>query len=458
VLKAVEEAARTRNAQPVYSETAPGAIEFVAIPVLRRGNVHEIMYVRFAKPRRLDERLLNRIDLLAVQAASHLENAALNEAIRASNDRMRTILDSTRDSIILLDRNGHLQDANAATADLLGLDLQHHTGKPFDEVIYWLTDNETLREIADTYTTDPDSLNECEYQLMLSAESDTVTYLKTLVSAVRDAESNRVIGRLLILRDITEEKSLEEFRQKFQSMIIHDLRGPLGGIISAMHLANMIIETDFPDNKSGETLNATLEVSLESASNLLNLVDTLHNLPTIDRMSIEPERADLLNIVEQAYNSLSMSLREADIDVRYHIPEDVQELFVDENLIRRVFINLLQNAFKFTPEDGQIQIAVDEADDDFLRVRISDTGPGIPEDMRDAIFQQGMQIEGRKPRAGGKGSGLGLNFCKLAVEAHGGYIRVEPEGPLSGACFVFTLPVYHPSSGTDSTNGRSAAD
>jgi PAS domain S-box-containing protein len=372
---------------------------------------------------------------------------------------MRAILDSTRDGIVLLNRDGYLQDANAATADLLGLNLQAHTGDPFREVIYRLTDNDTLRNIADSYTDDPQSLNECEYQLVLNPDSETVTTIKTLVSAVRDADSQRVIGRLLILRDITEEKSLEEFRQKFQSMIIHDLRGPLGGIISAMHLANSIIDTEFPQTENSEMLNATLEVSLESASNLLNLVDTLHNLPTIDRMSIEPEPANLLKIVEQAYNSLSMTLREADIDVDYRIPEDVKELFVDEDLIRRVFINLLQNAFKFTPEDGQIQIAVDEADDsDFLRVRISDTGPGIPADMRDAIFRQGIQIEGRKPRTGGKGSGLGLNFCKLAVEAHGGYIRVEPDSPLSGACFAFTLPVYHPASSTGNDNGRSAAD
>jgi PAS domain S-box-containing protein len=463
-LATIQQAADTRQLQTLSPAGAAdhdalsNYASFVAIPILRHNRVYEVLCVTFDEPRHLDSHLLNQIDLLAVQAASHLENAALNEAIRTSNDRMRAILDSTRDGIILLNRDGYLQDANAAAAALLGLDIRAHIGEKFGSVVQRETTGTAIREIAASYARNPDDLNECEYQLFADND-ETITYIKTLVSAVRDADSGELMGRLLVLRDITEEKSLAQFREKFQSMIIHDLRGPLGGVISAMHLAQSIVDTDFPDNRSSAMLHSTLDVSLESASNLLNLVDTLHDLPTIDRMSIEPEEIDLMDIVDQAYSSLSMNMREADIEVQYRIPDDIQPLLVDEDLIRRVFINLLQNAFKFTPEEGQIQIAADSnAAAGFMRVRISDTGPGIPDDMRSEIFKQGVQIKGRKPRTGGRGSGLGLNFCKLAVEAHGGYIRVEPDGPLSGACFAFTLPVADDSTDSNPRNGRSAAD
>ena len=128
--------------------------------------------------------------------------------------------------------------------------------------------------------------------------------------------------------------------------------------------------------------------------------------------------------------------------MNFDIPDGAQ-VYVDNNLIRRVIMNLMHNAFKFTPENRQILIRMDNEADQaaYVRVLLADTGPGIPEIERERIFGQFVQIKGRKPRAGGKGMGLGLNFCKLAVEAHGGHIWVEPESPLSGACFAFILPV-----------------
>jgi signal transduction histidine kinase len=187
---------------------------------------------------------------------------------------------------------------------------------------------------------------------------------------------------------------------------------------------------------------STLEVSLDSANDLLMMVDTLRDLPMMKEMQIEPAMVGLRDLAEKAYKSLSGNLTEANIAVNFDIPEDAQ-VFVDNNLIRRVIMNLMHNAFKFTPENGQILVKMDNQanKEGYIRVLLADTGPGIPEEERERIFGQFVQIKGRKPRAGGKGMGLGLNFCKLAIEAHGGRIWVESESPLSGACFAFILPM-----------------
>ena len=257
-----------------------------------------------------------------------------------------------------------------------------------------------------------------------------------------DEES--ISGHLLILRDITEEKSLEAFQEQLQQMVLHDLRSPLASIVSSMYLSLNVLE--FPGDKPiEETLEQTLQVSLDSATYLMSLVDTMRELPQLAEMSFDTQPNRVKTIAEKAEKTLKPVLEEAEITVEYDIPEDLPPIDVAPEYIQRVFQNLMHNAYKFTPSGGTILISaqMDEDDKQFILLEVSDTGPGIPESQRERIFGQFIQIEGVIPRKGGKGSGLGLNFCKLTVEGHGGSIWVAPDGPLNGATFAFTLPIYH---------------
>jgi signal transduction histidine kinase len=231
-------------------------------------------------------------------------------------------------------------------------------------------------------------------------------------------------------------------------MVLHDLRSPLSAIISSIYLAINILQA--PDETDTvESVIPTLQISLESAGHLVQMVETLRDLPVLAEMTITPSQATLKELATEAINSLASTLKEANIEVIYRLPADLPALWVDTDLVRRVFINLLHNAFKFTPVNGSIMIyaSTENAPAGYLYVSISDTGPGIPDSQRERIFQEFVQIEGRRPRAGGRGIGLGLNFCKLAVEAHGGRIWVEQQSPLSGACFAFYLPYQQQSNG-----------
>ena len=411
---------------------------YLLIPIRRRGDLTEIMVVIYDAQYPLTEADDNTIKLLAVQVANQLDNAMLSEAIHNSNNRLRAILDSTREGIILLDTQNRVQDSNIAAERMLRIALRDHIPMPFKDLVK-AHGHQDIWALANRYTEPPTQINGQEYAIHFDGENPL--YVKTLVATVRDTSRDLVMGQLLILRDITEEKELEAFRERIQRMVVHDLRGPLSSIITSLYLSMSMIE--LPGEKPlKETLIPTLEVSLDSAQNLMSLVDTLRDLPKIPQMQIEQRQVPIAELVDSAYLSLSSNLTEAQIEVDYAFDAVRADLYVDEDLIRRVFTNLLNNAFKFTPENGTIRISADyEADKDgYIRLLVNDTGSGIPNDQRERIFEQFAQIKGRRPRAGGKGTGLGLYFCKLAVEAHDGRIWVEPDADLPGACFAFTLP------------------
>ena len=412
----------------------------VVIPIQRRQSTYEVLCVTFDTPRIFSTQDINTIDLLAVQAAGHLENAALTIMIQTSNKRMRAILDSTRDGIVLLDERAYIQDVNSAAERLLRLPISSAMHESFTRFVNEHPNADpVLRDMSVHYAYEPNSINDKEYRI---GDGDEATFIKTLVITVRDSEES-ISGHLLILRDITEEKSLETFQEQLQQMVLHDLRSPLASIVSSMYLSLNVIE--FPGEKPIEdTLVQTLQVSLDSATYLMSLVDTMRELPKLAEMSFETQPNRVHPIAEKAEKTLKTVLEEADIRVEYDIPDDLPPIDVAPEYIQRVFQNLMHNAYKFTPSGGTILISakLQEDDEQFVRLQVSDTGPGIPESQRERIFGQFIQIEGIIPRKGGKGSGLGLNFCKLTVEGHGGTIWVAPDGPLSGATFAFTLPIY----------------
>jgi PAS domain S-box-containing protein len=407
----------------------------VIIPIKRHGSISELVAVAFVGSRQFSGREVNTFDLLAVQIASHLENTALQETIRDSNEQMRAILDANQDGIILLDTYARLQDANAAAENMLLLALRQHIGANFHDLLR----SGSAKRLDEAVQLFADGLEEADAQTFTIMQQSSLQHLAVRVYPVTDGSD--VAGHVITLRDITSEREIAVFREKIQHMVVHDLRSPLSSIISSIYLAQSIVEMA-EETPPDEALIQTLDVSLESANHLMQMVETLRDLPVLAEMRIDPAAFSVRELSEAAINALASTLREASIEVVYDLPEDLPLLWVDGDLIRRVLINLLHNAFKFTPVGGKIMIqaSCEKAPDGFMYISVSDTGPGIPLDQRERIFQEFVQIEGRKPRAGGRGMGLGLNFCKLAVEAHGGEIRVEAQSPLSGACFAFYLP------------------
>jgi PAS domain S-box-containing protein len=234
--------------------------------------------------------------------------------------------------------------------------------------------------------------------------------------------------------DITQRQQSEAQRENLMRMMVHDLRSPLSSTLTSLEYLRAI---------SGDTLVGDqvklLDIAVNSADKMLRLVNAILDVNRLKSgaMPLVRNIVDVTDITDEVVAEAAVLSSDKDIKITTDIPATLPPIDVDPILIARVIQNLLNNAVKFTPEGGAIHLKAWQAPDDLtkLYMAIQDTGPGISPDIRDRLFQEfvtGLQM--------GRGSGLGLAFCKLALEAHGERIWIDSEVG-KGSTFTFTLPV-----------------
>ena len=242
-----------------------------------------------------------------------------------------------------------------------------------------------------------------------------------------------------------ENQEFSLFKDQFPDMLLHDFRSPIGAIISALDIVQHVIENDPLDTPdSVETIEACTDVAVCNAHHLLRLVDTLSEMALLrgEQQPVNRDAIPLEFLIKQRIHAVSTSYQKDAVELRYEIAPSLATALVDIDLglIERVLNNLLDNARRFTPSGGEVRVIVSPSNREHsVNVQVVDTGSGIPENMREQIFLEFQQVEDQKPVNGKRGNGLGLAFCKLALEAHGQRIWVEPNQP-QGSRFIFTLP------------------
>ena len=217
-------------------------------------------------------------------------------------------------------------------------------------------------------------------------------------------------------------------------MIVHDLNNPLSVISGRLQLLQMEAEGTFSQGQKrnvGEALLATQALKMMIGT-LLDI-----NKMEVGRLQLNYENFNLGDIVKEVVDQMNVIAEPDEKILSFDVLADIPAVSADKELIKRVIANLVNNAIKFTPPKGSIQIKVfyDSSNNSFYTT-VKDTGSGIPEEYLGRIFDKFVQVESKKVKTG---RGLGLTFCKMAVEAHGGKIWVESE-PNKGSIFIFTLP------------------
>lgn len=231
-------------------------------------------------------------------------------------------------------------------------------------------------------------------------------------------------------------QELEKLRNDLTHMIVHDLRTPLTSILTGLQTMEMMGGLD------GSHLEL-LNMGIQGGEALLGMINDLLDISKIEDGSIQLKYEELgvRDVVEQAVRQVTELAREKNLTIKTEMPSDLPCIRADEEKLRRTLVNLLGNAIKFSPEEGTITLSVKHQSPSLL-FSVSDNGEGIPKEYFARIFEKFGQVETRK--SGQRMStGLGLTFCKMAVEAHGGSIWVESELG-KGSTFFFTIPLQLP--------------
>lgn len=228
---------------------------------------------------------------------------------------------------------------------------------------------------------------------------------------------------------------LEGLRDSLIHMIVHDLRTPLTAIIGSLQT---VVDLNFDTEITPEFVGN----SLSSAHVLLEMVNTLLDVNKLESGQMELERVplDLPAVGEAALEQVRQLAAERAQTLDVDLGISCEDVVADAEKARRVLVNLLSNAIKFTPDGGRIRLSA-TCDEAGLTLSVSDNGPGIPEADRERIFEKFGQVQGRK--SGLPSTGLGLTFCKMVAEAHGGRIWVDSQEG-QGSTFHVFLPRAHP--------------
>lgn len=235
-----------------------------------------------------------------------------------------------------------------------------------------------------------------------------------------------------------ELKTLQQTRDALTHMIVHDMRTPLTNVITGLQTVRQL--DDDPVLRAEFVGGA-----LTGADRLLTMVNDLLDISKMEsgEMTLSRERFALGDVLADAVEAVDVLARDKNLAVKQEViqtgPEVPLTVEADREKVRRVLVNLLGNAIKFTPQGGTITLRAEKNGDGTVCVSVVDTGVGIPPEHQARVFDKFYQVRQGGAPSGGASTGLGLAFCKMAVEAHGGQIGLD-SAPGRGSTFWFTLP------------------
>lgn len=270
--------------------------------------------------------------------------------------------------------------------------------------------------------------------------------MQALSLRLRQAEAHRSMeqrsGRLVRLQveRLVEEKRALEVAQRTQeqtiNFIVHDLRSPINVAQSVLEM----LEVMLPDEILRENRDL-FQVGNLALRKILDMTETLLDLARYEagKLELQLSTFSVTEIVNTILRMQSLLAQNKQITLTGEVEATLSTLTADQNRIERILINLLDNALKHTPYGGSISVRALptqlENGTSGIMFRVNDTGPGIPAEARESIFEPNVQLDTEHG-----GLGLGLHYCRLTVEAHGGRIWVEDGENGVGSCFVFVLP------------------
>jgi len=392
-------------------------------PIHYRGQVIGTLQAINPQEGDFDQDSLLILSGIADLAGTAIRHAQLFEQLQAAHQSYQDLFEDSIDPILITNWQGEILEANrkaALSSDYNKDDLHTMTIDQLHQI-----DRGSVGENFDLLHTG----KTVSYESGLRTASGHEVPINVYVREIQLDNNSRLQW---ILRDITEQKKLDTLRDDLTSMIYHDLRSPLANVVSSLDLLGSMLPSDDP------ALKSLLDISMRSTERIRKMTESLLELSTMEAGKPIGTRklTSILGLVYEAVEAMESMVHNKSQIITYEVPDRLPNVMADQDMIRRGVTHLPENASKYSPQGSKIVIGAKQEGDQ-IRVWVEDNGPGIPASEHERIFEKFTRL---KTENAPKGLGLGLAYCRLAVQAHGGKIWVESEVGV-GSRFTITLPI-----------------
>ncbi len=395
----------------------------ICIPLQTREHVVGILTIVHPRPGFLTEDHLALLRSIADQASIFVNNARLFNSLQGVTRRYRELFENIIEPVLITDPDGHILEGNREATHFSGLDLAQLTRRSIFDL------HEPRWDLLGTNCENLAESSLISYESQLKTGNSKPIPIEVFVTLVN---LGGVESLQWIFRDLSARKELDALREDLAAMIYHDLRSPLSNIISSLDMLGGILPVE-----SNPSLKSIFSIANRSTDRMQRLISSLLDINRLESgQAITNQKVvEVKPLVDSAFTAVQPLLEGKQQSLQITIAEACPAIWVDEDMVRRVLINIVENGIKFSPTRGQLSLSV-EPSENWVRFSVQDSGPGIPLEARERIFEKFVRLQTERFA---KGLGLGLAFCRLAVEAHGGRIWVDSR-PGQGSCFNFTLP------------------
>jgi two-component system phosphate regulon sensor histidine kinase PhoR len=339
------------------------------------------------------------------------------------------ILYSLHDAVLVVDGSDRILMANEPAAKLFAFEPGRERLEPIAERI-----GRTHGEFVELLRQSRRQRTEATKRELVFVPEDRPRTFETIISCVQ--EDGKAASVVAVLHDITKEKEISQMKNDFVSHVSHELKTPLASITA---YSEMLADGEADDEETRKEFYAVIQ---SQAQRLNRLIEDILNISRIESglIKVKKEQASLTILIEEQMQMIRSYAEEKNITVTSGHPIVYDQVYVDKDMISQVIINLLSNAVKYTPAGGHVTVGT-EVDEMARRVRVAvtDTGVGIPEDEIGHLFEKFYRVAANNKQA--KGTGLGLNLAKQIVEkVHNGRMFVASKVGV-GSTFGFELPM-----------------